>query len=282
MVALILMKKLVQGYFSNFLDKYKIKAQMTSTLRTGLSQYTFPAGQSNIILNLGLGLTNETGAMLKVVSNSEIEGYKLIGTFCYRPEDVRPVYFVMQFSKPAQKYGVWKKMPAYKAESQWTANSDKNKIYENYPYEMAGDSIGVYFTYETQENQSIEVKVGISYVSIENARENLKKEQTGFEFDKIKAQAEKTWNEKLSKVQLEGGSKDDQTIFYTALYHLLLHPSIIQDVNGDYPVMGSGKIKNTQTNRYTVFSLWDTYRNVHPLLTLIYPDLQADMLNTML
>ena len=216
--------------------------------------------------------------MLKVVSNSEIEGYKLIGTFCYRPEDVRPVYFVMQLSKPAQKYGVWKKMPAYKAESEWTANSDKNKIYENYPYEMAGDSIGVYFTYETQENESIEVKVGISYVSIENARENLQKEQSGFEFDKVKTQASNIWNEKLSRVQLQGGSKDDRTIFYTALYHLLLHPSILQDANGDYPAMGSGKIKNTKANRYTVFSLWDTYRNVHPLLTLIYPELQADML----
>ena len=108
------------GYYQAFLDKYKIKAEVTSTLRTGLSRFTFPKGKSHILMNLGLGLTNETGGMINVVSNTEIEGMRTLGTFCYHSEDVRPVYFVAQFNKPAISHGVWKKMPAYKnVEADW-------------------------------------------------------------------------------------------------------------------------------------------------------------------
>jgi predicted alpha-1,2-mannosidase len=272
------------GYFSNHLDKYNVKTEMSATLRTGISRYTFPKGQSNILLNLGLGLTNETGAMLRVVSDSEVEGCKLIGTFCYRPEDVRPVYFVAKLSKPAKEFGAWKKMPKYKSvEADWVGYNDTYKPYKNYQHEMVGEDIGAYFSFETEEGESIEIKVGISYVSIENARENLEKEQPDFDLENTRLSAENEWNRLLSRIKVEGGQKDDKVLFYTALYHLLLHPNILQDVNGEYPIMEGYGVKNTGgKNRYTVFSLWDTYRNVHPFLSLVYPELQMDMVHSML
>ncbi|MEM6965996.1 MAG: GH92 family glycosyl hydrolase [Bacteroidota bacterium] len=272
------------GYYSNTLDKYQIKTEVSATIRTGISRYTFPEGQSNIFLNLGLGLTNETGAMLQIKSATEVEGYKLFGTFCYHPEDVRPVYFVAKFSKPAKAYGAWKKMPAFKGvEGAWTKYNDKYKPYENYHHQMVGENIGTYFSFDTEAGETIAVKVGISYVSIENARKNLEAEQPHFEFEKTRSRAVQAWNDLLGRIKVKGGTKEDKIIFYTALYHVLLHPNIIQDVNGEYPTMESYGVKNTNgKNRYTVFSLWDTYRNVHPFLSLVYPDLQIDMVHSML
>ncbi|MFK8010014.1 MAG: GH92 family glycosyl hydrolase [Saprospiraceae bacterium] len=277
-------EKASPGYYTNTLDKYNVKTEMSATLRTGISRYTFPEGQSNIFLNLGLGLTNETGAMLQIKSDTEIEGYKLIGTFCYNPEDVRPVFFVAKFSKPAKNYGAWKKMPALKGvEGAWTKYNDKYKPYEKYHHQMVGENIGTYFSFDTEEGETIEVKVGVSYVSIENARKNLEAEQPNFDLQVTHNQAVKKWNDLLNRIKIEGGTKEEKTIFYSALYHVLLHPNIIQDVNGEYPTMESYGVKNANgKNRYTVFSLWDTYRNVHPFLSLVYPDLQTDMVNSML
>ncbi|MEP1444540.1 MAG: GH92 family glycosyl hydrolase [Paraglaciecola sp.] len=279
------------GYYSNELQKYAIKTEATSTQRTGLSRYTFPAGQANIILNLGLGLSNETGGALRIVSDREIEGSRTIGTFCYNPEDVRPVYFVAQFSHAAKRFGGFKKMPKYTGvEGEWIGHNDTIKPYPNYRQILAGDEIGAYFSFDTQADETLQVKVGISYVSIDNARENLKAEQPNFDFEKTKMAAEHAWNSLLKRIQLKG-TDQNKTLFYSALYHSLIHPSIIQDVNGDYPLMQAnrktsgplfGNIKNSgEKNRYSVYSLWDSNRNVHPLLSLIYPEIQSEMMATM-
>ncbi|MEG1574871.1 MAG: glycoside hydrolase family 92 protein, partial [Bacteroidales bacterium] len=119
-------------------------------------------------------------------------------------------------------------------------------------------------------------------VSIDNARKNLDAEQPNFNFDKVRSDAYKAWNDDLSRIKVEGGSEDQKTVFYTALYHTLIHPNILQDVNGEYPAMESAKIKSTKGNRYTVFSLWDTYRNVHQLNTLLFPDRQTEMVRSMI
>lgn len=105
-------------------------------------------------------------------------------------------------------------------------------------------------------------------MSIENARLNLNKEQECKNFEQVHAEARERWNDDLSRILVEGGTQEQKTVFYTAMYHLLIHPNVLQDVNGEYPAMESDKILTTQGNRYTVFSLWDTYRNVHQLLTL--------------
>ena len=270
------------GYYATRLTKYGILAEATASMRTGLSRFTFPKGESHILLNLGEGLTNESGATVRFVNDTEIEGSKLLGTFCYNPTAVFPVYFVMKLSKAPSKRGYWKKQRPMTAEAAWDADAGKYKIYGSYTREMSGDDVGVWFDYETEENESISVKMGISYVSIENARKNMEAEQPGFDFDKVRMAAREMWNKDLSRVEIEGGSKDERTIFYTGLYHLLIHPNILQDVNGEYPQMESLQVGHTKGNRYTVFSLWDTYRNVSTLMTLLYPDRQLDIIRTMI
>lgn len=271
------------GYYTNKLTKYDIKTEVTASMRTGLSRFTFPKGQGNILLNLGEGLTNETGATVKIVSDTEIEGTKLLGSFCYTPQAVFPIYFVMKVSKAPKQMGYWKKQREMKGvEAEWDKYSGKYKLYTSYTREMSGDDVGVWFTYDTEANEAIEVKMGVSFVSIENARLNMKTEQPDFNFDKVAEAAHTQWNNDLSRIQIEGGTKDDKTVFYTGLYHVLIHPSILQDVNGEYPAMESLKTMKTSGNRYTVFSLWDTYRNVHQLLSLVYPERQLDMVRTMI
>lgn len=272
------------GYYSNVLTKYNIKVETTTTTRTGISRYTFPKGQSNILLNLGLGLTNEEGAAIKIVSPTEIEGMRTVGSFCYyKPEEAYPVYFVAKFSKPATNYGVWKTPKKYKgAEAAWMPYNGKPRLMEGYRKEVLGDSIGSYFSYQFEKPTQVEVKIGVSYVSIENARENLEQETQDFSFETIHQQAEAYWEQQLSKIKVEGGTEDDKTIFYTALYHTLIHPNILNDFNGEYPKMTTRETLKTENTRFTVFSFWDTYRNLHALMSLVYPKQQSDMVKSML
>lgn len=271
------------GYYSNVLTKYNVKSEVSATPRTGITRFTFPAGQSNILLNLGEGLTNETGAFLRKISDTEIEGMKVLGSFCYTPQAVFPIYFVMRLSKAPCESGYWKFQRSMKGvEAEWDKDNGKYKLYTKYSKDLAGDDIGAYFTFNTKEGETVEVQMGVSFVSIENARLNLNKEQESADFDATLAQARKSWNDDLSRIMVEGGTKEQKIVFYSALYHMLIHPNILQDVNGQYPAMESEEILTTKGNRYTVFSLWDTYRNVHQLLTLVYPERQMDMINTML
>lgn len=269
------------GYYSNVLDKYGIRCEVTSTLRSSMERFTFPKGQGNILLNIGDGLTNEVGGMVRKVSDTEIEGFRLLGTFCYNPQAVFPMYFVLKVNKKPISAGYWKKQPSMTAEAAWDHDSGKYKLYTQYGKEMAGNEIGYYFTYDCLQDEQIEVKVGVSFVSIANARANMDAEQEGFDFEKVCQQAHDRWETALDKVTVEGGTEAQKRIFYTALYHALLHPNILQDVNGEYPKMESDAIGKTSGNRYTVFSLWDTYRNLNPLLTLLYPEKQLDLMRSM-
>lgn len=272
------------GYYSNHLDKYNVKCELTATKRTSRLRFTFPAGQGNVLLNLGEGLTNESGATVRFCGNQEIEGSKLMGTFCYNPQAVFPIYFVMRVNKVPAKKGYWKKQrPMTGVEAEWDSTAGKYKIYTSYTKQMSGDDTGVWFTYNTTEGEQVEVSMGVSFVSVENARENLNAEQpAGTTFDALRATARKEWNDDLSRILVEGGTEEQKKVFYTAMYHTLIHPNILQDVNGQYPQMEGDKILTTKRNRYTVYSLWDTYRNVHQLMTLVWPDRQMDMINTML
>lgn len=274
------------GYYSNLLSAYGIRTEVTATMRTSAERYTFPAGQGNILLNLGEGLTNETGAMVRKVSDMEIEGMKLLGTFCYNPQAVFPIYFVLRVSKTPKASGYWKKQrPMKGVEAEWTPDNGKYKIYTDYGRELAGDDIGYWFSFDTAEGEQIELQMGVSFVSMDNARENLDAEQgTVSSFDDVRKAAEAMWAADLSRIKVHGGTVEQKTVFYTALYHTLLHPNILNDVNGEYPLMesgGIGKVADGHT-RYTVFSLWDTYRNLHQLVTLLFPDRQTDMVRSMI
>ena len=271
------------GYYSNYLTKYNVKTEVSATPRTSIARFTFPKGKSHILLNLGEGLTNESGAMLRRVNDCEVEGMKLLGTFCYNPQAVFPIYFVMRVKKTPVATGYWKKQrPMTGVEAEWDPDQGKYKLYTRYGKEIAGDDVGTYFSFDTEEGEQVEVQMGVSFVSIENARLNLDREQEGRNFEQIHAEARAKCNDDLSRITVEGGTDSQKTVFYTALYHLLIHPNILQDVNGEYPAMESDKIMTTKGDRYTVFSLWDTYRNVHQLLTLVYPERQMEMVRTML
>jgi predicted alpha-1,2-mannosidase len=272
------------GYYSTEIDKYNVKAEFTTSKRVGISKFTFPKGASNILLNLGLGLTNEQGAMVKVVSSTEIEGMRSVGSFCYNSQEAAyPVYFVAKFSKPADNFGVWKKPATYSGvEAQWMGYNGETRLMDASTKMVVGDSIGTYFSYNFNKTETVEVKIGVSYVSIKNARENLEQETANKTFNDVYKETYNEWNKLLSRIRVEGGSTNDKTVFYTALYHTLIHPNTLNDFNGEYPEIKTGKIGKTEGTRYTVFSLWDTYRNVHQLLSLVYPKQQSDMVKSMI
>ena len=272
------------GYYSNTLTKYGIKTEVTADKRSSIARFTFPQGQSHILLNLGEGLTNESGAFIRRISDNEFEGMKVLGTFCYNPQAVFPIYFYMKVNKQPKRSGYWKMQRLMSGvEAEWDKDNGKYKLYTEYKREIAGDDIGVFIDFDTKQNEEVEVLMGVSFVSMENARLNAEKELAQTTFDSLRLRAEEAWNNDLSKILVEGGSEDQKTVFYTALYHTLIHPNILQDVNGQYPTLERGDIASVSTgDRYTVFSLWDTYRNVHQLLTLVYPVRQQHMLQSML
>lgn len=276
-------EKASAGYYSTEIEKYNIKAEITASARAGVSRYHFPKGEANVLINLGLGLTNEKGAMLKIVSPTEVEGMRMVGTFCYNsPELTYPVYFVAKLSKPAENFGIWHTPEKHEGvEAQWMWYNGDVRLKEGFRREVVGDSIGAYFRYNFQKDEIVELKIGVSYVSIENARENLEKEIGNSSFSEVYEKTKTHWNNLLNVASVEGGTDNQKTIFYTGLYHTLIHPNFLNDFNGDYPQSTTNKIGKSN-HRYTVFSLWDTYRNYHQLMTLLYPQQQLGMVKTML
>lgn len=276
------------GYYGCSLSRYGIRAEVSATLRTSIERYIFPAGKSNILVNFGEGLTNETGAWLRKISDTEIEGMRMAGTFCYNPQAVFPVYFAIRIGKTPSSCGFWKKQPEMKGvEAQWTPDNGKYKIYRKYGREIAGNDIGYWFSFETGEGEAVELQVGVSFVSCANAWENLDAEQLPVteapQFDRVRKAASDAWESDLSRIRAEGAQRDKE-VFYTALYHTLIHPGILNDINGQYPLMENEGVGTVEPghNRYTVFSLWDTYRNLHQLMTLVYPERQVDMVRSMI
>ena len=260
------------GYYKTKLKESGIEAEMTATTRTGISKYTFPAGAGhNILLDASFTLSSNmmpTLGEVKIISKTQIEGWTQSGSFCSggdNPRQTQKVYFAAQFSMPADSLGTWNEQGISKSNSQ------------------AGRHVGAFFRFNNPQKQTIYVKVGISYVSIANAQANLNAEQPGWEFDKIREEARSKWLFELSRIEVKGGTKEQKTIFYTGLYHMLLEPSVFSDSNGDYLAMGhNGVVRNTNIPHYTIYSLWDTYRNEHPFLTLFYPKRQSEMVKTML
>lgn len=259
-------EKASPGYYRATLDRYGVTAEMTTTLRSGVSRFTYPSAKGNLILNLFSSISDNKGAKVKFRSPTEVEGSKTDGNFCGMGAS-HQVYFAMKLEKSPSRYGIWKDTTLVQG------------------MEAEGDHLGAYFTFDALDEQPLEVKVGISYVSTENAWENLHQEQGEDNFTTVRQAASAAWEQELRKIRVKGGTDRDKTVFYTALYHALIHPNVISDVNGQYPAMGENPATlqyPAGQNRYTVYSLWDTYRTVHPLLTLVYPDRQLDMVRTMI
>ena len=272
------------GYYGVKLEKYNVQVEATASERVGVTSYKFPSGRANILLNLGLGLTNEQGGTLKIVANNEVEGMRTVGSFCYNnSEGAYPVYFVARLSQPSDNFGIWKDYREYEGhEAQWMGYNGKVRLKEGFRQEVIGDSIGAYFSFDLEKETNIEMKIGISYVSMENARENLEKETGDQDFSRIYRQTREKWQDKLSRIEVKGGTEEDKSVFYTALYHTQIHPNILNDINGEYPKLNGRETGKTDETRYSAFSLWDTYRNYHQLMSLIYPDEQIAMVNSIL
>jgi len=258
------------GYYSVNLKDYRIKAELTVTERAGFHRYTFPKSDaSHILIDMEHGIGDKcTDAQVKIVNNTEIEGHRASNGFVKKQN----VFFCAKFSKPFNSSGTWVKnniKPGSKEES--------------------GTNIGAYIDYVTSENEVVEVKVGISYTSIAQARLNLDTEIPKWEFDRVKDGAKMKWDKALEKIEVAMDKGTDETYnkqklvtFYTALYHSLLFPATFGDVDGKY--MGlDNEVHTAKDFTYrSDFSLWDTFRAEMPLLTLVHPERTNDVINTMI
>lgn len=247
------------GYYEAMVQD-DIKAMLTVTKRTGMAQYVFPEGDETgtVIIGAGLAATPIQQAAVAITGPGRCEGYATGGSFCGYPTPYK-VYFVAEFDADAVEVGTWK---------------GKDLRYGGSFAE--GEDSGVYFTFDLSESRTVRYKIGVSYVSVENARLNLETENPGWDFEGIKNAAETEWNFVLGKIEVEGTNEDRMEQFYTHLYRSLIHPNICNDVNGEY--MGADfKVHKTLRNQYTSFSNWDTYRTQIQLLSILDPEVASDI-----
>ncbi|QIL42741.1 glycoside hydrolase family 92 protein [Pedobacter sp. HDW13] len=265
------------GYYKVKLDDDNITAELTSTTRVGMHQYTFPkSDQSHIILDLMAGIYNyeekTVWTYVRVVNDTLITGYRQTNGWAR----TRTVYFAMSFSKPFKSYG----RKSYDAKQAYRGFWGKFNQEQNFP-EIAGKKLKMFFDFDTQEGEKVKIKFALSPVSQENALQNMRAEISGWDFEKVKAQAQATWNKELNKVQVTT-SKDNKINFYTALYHAYINPTTYTDVNGEYKGLDQGVHKADGFTNYTTFSLWDTYRALHPFFNITQPGRSNDMVKSML
>lgn len=247
------------GYYEAMVQE-DIKAMLTVTERTGMAAYEYPAGQKygTVIIGGGISATPIEQAAIVITAPNKCEGYAEGGNFCGLRTPYK-VYFVAEFNTDALESGTWK----------------RNELKPNTTF-AEGDYSGVYFTFDVSKKKNIQYKIGVSYVSVENARENLKAENGGWDFAQIQSQAETKWNHYLGKIEVEGSNPDRITQFYTHLYRSFIHPNVCSDVNGEY-IGADFKVHKSRTKHYTSFSNWDTYRTQIQLLAMLDPEVASDI-----
>lgn len=264
------------GYYAVNLKDYKIQAELTSTTRTGFHQYTFPkSNDAHIILDLMHGIYNyddkTVWTYVRVVNDTLITGYRQTNGWAR----TRTVYFAMSFSKPFKNYG----RKDFDDEQVYRGFWRKFNQNENFP-EIAGKKIRMHFDFDTEEGEQIQIKFALSPVSQSNALENMQTEIPGWDFNAVKNQTQADWNKELNKIQIEA-SDDDKTNFYTSLYHSFISPTIYMDVNGEYKGLDQEVHKADGFTNYTTFSLWDTYRALHPFFNIVQPSRNNEMVKSM-
>jgi len=270
-------EKAEAGYYKVKLDDHNILAEMTATTRTGVHRYTFPkSDQAHIILDLMAGIYNYDGkniwTYVRVENGTTITGYRQTNGWAR----TRTVYFALTFSKPFKSYG----QKNYDGKQVYNGFWRKFDQTKNFP-EIAGKNLKLYFDFDTNENEAIEVKLAISPVSQANAMDNLQKETGGLSFDQVKAKTQQDWNKELNKIVIEG-TETEKINFYTAMYHTFINPTTYTDVNGEYKGLDQNIHKAEGFTNYTTFSLWDTYRALHPFFNIIQPKRNNDMVQSMM
>lgn len=237
------------GYYSVPLTRFGIRAEMTATSRVGLHRYTFPASDSSAIvfdLENGGCWDKATQTLTEAVDSVTIRGYRYSTGWAKNQK----AFFYAQFSKPFDKF----------------------------------ENMGAYsrIDFHTTEGEQIMVKVALSPVSMDGAEANMKAEMPEWDFEGTVKAAEKAWNEELSKIKIDTDDAEARTVFYTAMYHSMIQPSVFNDVNRDYRGANDQIYRNGNFVNYTTFSLWDTYRAAMPLMTIIHPEKVNDIANTMI
>jgi predicted alpha-1,2-mannosidase len=251
------------GYYSVFLKTYGIKAELTASKRGALHRYTFPkSNASGMIVDLDYSLQRQKNENMSitVISDTEIVGSKMTVYWAFEQK----IHFYAKFSKPFVSYQVL----------------TDSILTEDGLYSQA--KVLVQFD-KTEEGEQVFVKVGVSAVDIEGAKNNVLTEIPDWNFDKVRIDAKNEWNALLSRINIETTDEVQKRIFYTALYHTAIHPNVFSDADGRYLGMDH-KIHQTTEDRpiYTIFSLWDTFRAFHPLMTIIDPAKNTDFVRSLL
>ena len=257
-------EKAEAGYYAVLLHEEGIRAELTATAHTGVHRYTFPKESTpTVIVDLKHSLDNEHiyESSLQVVNPHEMTGMRNTRGW----SDNQRIYFVIQCSQPFEKATLVSNQKALEGK------------------EAEGTDLQALLKFKGHTSEPIVMKVGLSIVSVENARENLQAEVEGFDFDAVKQAAYHTWNDAVSAIKVEGGTEEQKTNFYTALYHSMVVPNVVSDVNGQYRRHDQtiGQLPQGAV-QYSTFSLWDTFRAWNPMMTLIDTTLVTNMIHSFL
>jgi predicted alpha-1,2-mannosidase len=251
------------GYYSVILKTFGIQAEMTATERVGIHKYTFPETENAYIaINLedGIGWDQPVEGSLQQLDSVTFIGYRFSKGWA---KDQR-LWFAIKISKPAKSFVLY---------------DQEQKINDN---KLTARTVKGFLNYKTQKGDFVIVKVALSPVSSQNALKNLETEAPQWNFEKYASNALTAWNNELKKVQVVSGNESYLRTFYTALYHAYTTPSLFCDKDGSYQGADRKSYPNPGYQTYSVFSLWDTYRAEHPMLTILQPQRASDMINTML
>ncbi|HUX55538.1 MAG TPA: GH92 family glycosyl hydrolase [Bacteroidales bacterium] len=256
-------EKSAPGYYSVLLNDYNIKAELTATARTGFHRYTFPENNSaGIIIDLAHNIYGDRSPEheFRIISDTEIEGLKRSGGWAKDQH----LFFYAKFNKPF-------KCVLY-----------DNGVRVESTEVRKSKNLKAVLTFDLSANEELLARVGISAVDNQGAKNNLEKENPGWNFDEVKESAHNIWAKELGKINIQGGSADEKAIFYTALYHTSISPYIFTDVDGRFRAMDQTIRQSEGKDIYTVFSLWDTFRAYNPLKTILDPARTNDFVHTLL
>ena len=284
------------GYYSAFLTDYGILAEATAAPHSGILRFTFPeSAESRIQVDLARRVAGCSKRQhVRVVDDSTIEGWMYCPPECggWGNGDGKAdytVYFYARFSKPFTDFGFW----SAEIPEGWARRKDEVvspeylSLVSEAPIltgidELEGDHLGFFTQFPTYEGEAVTLSAGISFVDQDGARRNFESEMEGRSFDRVRSDARELWNDALGRIDVSGGSEEEKVIFYTSLYHALIDPRVFSDVDGRY-TGADGRVHDPAEGftKRTVFSGWDVFRSEMPLLTLIYPKVVSDEINSL-
>ena len=256
------------GYYQVMLKDEGINAELTTTQRNGIHRYQYPAGKdAEIILDMDHSADKGSwgrriiNSQIRILNDHAVEGYRIITGWA----KLRKIYFYMEFSSPILT----------------STLRDGGRVHENTAV-INGTNLHGCFRFGQLNGKPLTCKVALSSVSMENARQNMEQEAPHWDFDRYVAAADADWEKQLGKIEVKG-TEVQKEIFYTALYHTMIQPNTMSDVNGEYMAADytTRKVANNETH-YTTFSLWDTFRASHPLYTLLEPERVTDFVKSMI